>query len=393
MFGWEFPPFNSGGLGVACYQLAEALTRAGVDVTFVLPKRIPLGHTPFKVQFANIESVSAVALASGYITSQEYELLRKELVVDSYVFGLLEEVARYGKAARAIAAQGTFDIIHAHDWLSFPAGLAAKEIIHKPLISHIHATEFDRTGGHSINEAVYGIEKRGMKESDKVVTVSDFTKKMIVEKYDIPESKIRVIHNGINQKDYARVHANQAEILKLKQDGSRIVIFVGRLTLQKGPDYFVKVAQKILEKDENVFFVVSGSGDMERRIIDEVAYLGIGEKFIFTGFLRGRELNEIYQIADLFIMPSVSEPFGITSLEAGANGTPVLMSKQSGAGEVVRHVLKADFWDVDDMADKALSVLSHSALGATLKKHNKEELKKLGWEKAAEKCILLYNEF
>lgn len=403
MFGWEFPPHNSGGLGVACFGLTRALAGAGVDVSFVLPKKVPVDSGHCKVLFAEdpesdksgqVTFHEIDSLLSPYLSSEEYREMIALLGIAGatrYGHSLMGEVLRYAKKARALARKEKFDVIHAHDWLSFLAGIEAKKVSGKPLVAHVHATEFDRTGGNGVNSSVYAIEKKGMSVADKVVTVSHFTKNIVHDKYGISEGKIEVVHNGIDEADYIRGDVSPKAIKKLKDQGKKIVLFVGRITLQKGPDYFVRVARKVVEEVPEALFVVAGSGDMEWKMIQEVAYRGIADKFIFAGFLRGKDLDAVYQIADLYIMPSVSEPFGITPLESLMQGTPALISKQSGVSEVVSHVLRADFWDVDDMADKVISVLKNDVLKFTLSRQGKNEVKKVDWKKAAEKCILVYS--
>src|SRR3989344_4528008 len=329
MFGWEFPPHNSGGLGTACFGLTRALARDGATITFVLPKKVKAGADWLRMCFADLPEVIGRGIAANlypYITSESYARERKGL---PFVYGLnlIEEVRRYGALAGEIAALESFDIIHAHDWLSFPAGIAAKRVSGKPLVVHVHATEFDRTGGNGVNEEVYGIEHAGMSAADAVVAVSQWTKNMIVRHYGIAPQKVTVIHNGIEASDY-RPLPNR--LVALKQAGEKIVLFVGRITLQKGPDYFVRAAKRVLEVEPKVYFIIAGSGDMEGQTLREAAALGIADRVIFTGFLRGPELDALYQSADLYVLPSVSEPFGITPLESLVNGTPVIISYQSG---------------------------------------------------------------
>jgi glycosyltransferase involved in cell wall biosynthesis len=405
MFGWEFPPFNSGGLGTACFGLTKALTQQEVDVIFVLPRKIDI-NSSIKILFADdgvhkrgsrLKLKPVNALLSPYLNNDTYlheldsfSMHNGEPVV--YGRNLLEEVMRYGLAAKHIALEEEFDVIHAHDWLSFPAGIAAKEVSGKPLIVHVHATEFDRTGGN-INQVIYEIEKEGMKKADAVITVSGYTKNVVIERYGINPDKIHVVHNGIEVDDYQAPASSELEdsILRLKRAGKKIVLFVGRITLQKGPDYFVKSAAKVLQYEPETIFVVAGSGDMEHQMIQDAANAGISDKIIFAGFLRGEELNQVYRSADLFVMPSVSEPFGLTALESVANGTPVLVSKQSGVSEAMSAALKVDFWDTDEMANKILAVLRYSALQHTLEENGAEEIKKINWKKAASRCIDLYN--
>ena len=279
-----------------------------------------------------------------------------------------------------------FDIIHAHDWLSIPAGLVAKEATGKPLIVHIHATEFDRSGGQGVDQRVYDVEREGMQKADAVIAVSNLTKSIIVTKYGIPESKIEVIHNGVNEIIGGNVDIN---LTALKEE-YKLVLFVGRLTIQKGPDIFLKVAREVLAHYEKVIFIVAGSGDMKEQLINEAAALGISDRVIFTGFMRDESLRKLFSSADLFVMPSVSEPFGITALESLISGTPVLVSKQSGASEVVIHSLKTDYWDVNEMTNQIVSVLSNDSLQQTLKENGYMEVQGLRWTKCARKTKDVY---
>ena len=392
MFGWEFPPHNSGGLGTACFGLTRALGRENTEVVFVLPRKMEIDVSFVKILFADKKSIVAKnkKVFSGYITSTEYSLLKNDLP-DFYGNTLMEEVMHYASLAGGIAVSENPDIIHAHDWLSFPAGLEAKKAINKPLILHVHATEFDRTGGQSVNQYVYEIEKKAMREADGIIAVSNFTKEKIIEHYGISPDKITVIHNGVDEEDYTPLPARLEEIKEVA--GQKIVLFAGRITIQKGPEYFVRAAKKVLEYYPDVLFVVSGSGDMQQQMMNEVSSLGIGDKVIFTGWLRGDDLNALYQAADLYVMPSVSEPFGIIPLESIVNGTPVIVSKQTGVSEVLTHALKVDFWDIDEMANKILGVLQNKALETTLKEESYKEVKKLNWKSAAKKVTDIYKKF
>lgn len=392
MFGWEFPPFNSGGLGIACFGLAKALSQKNVAITFVLPKKVALESDFLKLVFADIANVTfrgIKSLLSPYVTSELYRRIRKRYGADIYGDGLFDEVRRYALRAREIAEAEDFDVIHAHDWLSFAAGMEAKRASGKPLIVHVHATEFDRTGGHRVNSFVYGIEKEGMEEADAVIAVSNFTKNMIVKHYGIKPEKIHVVHNAVGSLSEGGA---STELQRLKKNGTKIVLFVGRITLQKGPDYFIRTAERVLEYNPNVIFIMAGSGDMERRIMEEAAWLRISDKVLFTGFLRDAELAEVYRAADLYVLPSVSEPFGISVLESIAHGTPALISKQSGVSEVLKHALKVDFWDVDEMANKILAVLAHPPLRETLKRNGSNEIGALNWERSADQCLGVYSD-
>ncbi len=394
MFGWEFPPHNSGGLGTACYGLTKGLKNNSVDVTFVLPRKVDVDADFIKFVYGDENIDLRVkkqyifnSLLQAYSTQDSYDsrlFVEKEKKPAIYGNNLFEEVERYGMVGGQIAEMEDFDLIHAHDWLTFKAALAAKKVSGKYLVVHIHATEFDRTGGNGVNQYVYDIERQGMQQADKVIAVSNYTKKKIIEHYGISPDKIEVVHNAIDFENYAmeKLHA-------LKKQ-NKVVLFLGRLTLQKGPDYFVYTAKKVLEHYPDVIFVMAGSGDMEKYIIRKVADLGIAHKFIFTGFLRGQDQKVAYQMADLYVMPSVSEPFGITPLESLMQGTPVLISKQSGVSEVLDHCLKTDFWDVDDMANKIVSVLKYDELRRCLRDNSSVEVSKFSWNKPAKRCVDIY---
>ncbi|MEX1086957.1 MAG: glycosyltransferase family 4 protein [Candidatus Paceibacterota bacterium] len=396
MFGWEYPPYNSGGLGVACKGLVEALAADGVEVTFVLPKRIPVTDTSCRFIFADdseemVTKEGTPVLLSAYLTAEEYRL-RREKYGGSGAYTIYEAAAEYAENARAIARDhvGEFDVIHAHDWLTFGAGIAAKEELGKPLVAHVHATEFDRGGGNQVNEYVYGIERKGIEAADQVVSVSAFTKNILTTHYGVDDQKIMPIHNGFNAAEYAPDKIATDHVVQLKRCGYNIVLFVGRLTLQKGPDYFVQTAARILDHEPSTIFVVAGSGDMHQRMLRDVAAAGLSNKFIFAGFARGADLAQLYKAADLYIMPSVSEPFGITPLESLINGTPVLISKQSGVSECLTNALTVDFWDVEEATNKAVSVLRHPGLKKTLSKNGYQDALQQTWQKAADKVRELY---
>lgn len=387
MFGWEFPPHNSGGLGTACEGLARALQMEGAEVTFVLPREIPVSLPGVRFVFAGVP----LGGRGAYLPEGEFGRL--------YGGSLVNQVELYAERAREIARREQFDVIHAHDWLSSSAGLVAKEVSGKPLIVHFHATEFDRTGGAALNPVVYEIERRAVQLADVVVAVSNFTKQILVDRYHGDPHKITVVHNGVGGLDSAPVSEKEGpEALEdwgtnleaLKRNDQRIVLFLGRITLQKGPDYFLRAAKRVLESYPNVRFIVAGSGDMENQIVGLSAELGISNKVLFAGFVRGKELTALYRAADLYVMPSVSEPFGIAPLESLVQGTPVLISKQSGVSEVIKHALVADFWDVDDMADKIISALKYPSLHHSLKTNGRREALGATWKKAAEKISAIY---
>lgn len=394
MLGWEFPPYNSGGLGVACLGIAQALVDCGVDISFVLPKKIDIKHDSINLLFANVPNISFTGVETGlspYITSTEYSEIRSK-VGDIYGATLFEETIRYAGLVRDIARGEDYDVIHAHEWLSFLAGIEAKKVTGKPLVVHVHATSFDQSGGGSVDPRVYRIEKLGMEEADIVIAISQFVKNTLTEKYGIDPNKIRIVHNGIEQiPESSGEGGSNSKILALKNEGYSMVLFLGRITVQKGPDYFLKAAKKVLELEPKTIFVLAGSGDMEGQMIRQAAETGIGDKVFFTGFVRGDERSCLFRSADLFVMPSVSEPFGLVPLEALVEGdTPVLISKQSGVSEVLQNALKVDFWDIDDMANKIIAVLRHEPLSGQLVKHGKKEVKGITWEKAAKKIVEIY---
>ncbi len=397
IFGWEFPPYNSGGLGVACKGLTYALYSLGVKVIFVLPKKLDIDVDYMKVVFADLASIKCLAINSlltPYITSHTYTESYNALPFSGiYGKNLFDEVNLYCQKAYYIITHEEFDIIHAHDWLTIPAAMLAKKLTGKPLVVHIHATEFDRTGNNGANQLIYEIEKKGMEMADIVIAVSNFTKNKIIHYYGIDPRKIRVVHNAVEElTQYAGSAGFFEDIYRLKSIGKKIVLYAGRITLQKGPDYFIRAAKKVLDYNQNVTFVVTGTGDMQNKIIELAAELGISSNMIFTGFLRDEELAKIYRAADLYVMPSVSEPFGITTLEAMKSNTPVLISKQSGVAEVIANALKVDFWDVDEMANKINAVLEHRALAETLKENGWHDLEKISWKNSAQAVVNIYKE-
>lgn len=395
MFGWEFPPIYSGGLGTACYGLTKGLEHHNVAVTFVMPKgpenitskhvKLLVAENYFKNTKIRIKKIDSILMP--YLTIESYEknlyLEKQSPSKNLYGRNIFEEIYRFSERAKIVAQTEEFDIIHAHDWMTFRAGINAKKISNKPLVVHVHATSFDRSGGTNINQYVYDIERKGMHEADKVIAVSNYTKTIIVRHYGVSPDKVEVVHNAV---DFSEEQTYRIE----KTD--KIVLFLGRITLQKGPDYFIEAAKKVLERDPNVKFVVVGSGDMEPKMIEKTAELGISKNILFAGFLTGEDVSRAYQMADIYVMPSVSEPFGITPLEAMKSGTPVIISKQSGVSEVVDHCLKVDFWDTDDIASKILALLYYETLHKTLKEHGQIEVKKFNWDIPAGKCLKIYND-
>lgn len=301
----------------------------------------------------------------------------------AYGFDLVGDSERYARLVVSLTRHDEFDVIHAHDWLTFPAGVMLSRISGKPLLVHVHSTEFDRAG-NNVNQRVYEIERLGMHAADRVLAVSQLTKSICERRYGVPADKVDVVYNGIERETQQPVSGSEI------QKGDKIVLFLGRITMQKGPEYFIAAAKRVLEKVKDVKFVIAGSGDMALRMVELAANMGIGHKVLFTGFLRGKDVERIYQMADCYVMPSVSEPFGLAALEAISHDVPVIVSKTSGVSEVLTHVLKVDFWDIDEMANKIIAVLRHPPLGATLREHGSFELQRLTWGGAAERCVAAY---
>jgi glycosyltransferase involved in cell wall biosynthesis len=437
MLGWEFPPFISGGLGTACYGLTKAMSSIGTDVMFVLPRPVT---TPFSTHVRLVSPRPGSALASPmtefrldefdhatfrtvnaqlspYASDAEYlkQIEEKQKAGQAgataqqmsgasaaapvlpppgsaptsanYAGDLLAEVQRYALLASEIARTESFDVVHAHDWMTFPAGLAVAGIKGVPLVVHVHSTEFDRSGLH-IDQRIYDIERRGMHGAMKIIAVSYLTKNLITHHYGIDPNKVEVVYNAIESNGNGAFDEEQYKIHK----DEKIVLFLGRITMQKGPEYFLAAAKKVLEVMDNVKFVMAGSGDMIRRTIEMAASMGIGHKVLFTGFLRGGDVEKVFKMADLYVMPSVSEPFGIAPLEAMSHDVPVIISKQSGVSEVVQHALKVDFWDINEMANKIIAVLKHPPLASTLRQHGSFEIRRMNWVDAARACVSVYEQ-
>ena len=302
---------------------------------------------------------------------------------DHYGHDMIGDAKRYARLIASLAETETFDVIHAHDWMTYAAGAVAARLSGKPLVVHVHSTEFDRSG-ESVNQTIYDLERLGMHAADRIIAVSRLTKSICEQRYGVAGDKIEVVYNGIDD-DHVQPEAGH-----MIASTDKIVLFLGRITMQKGPEYFVRAARRVLDKYENVKFVVAGSGDMAVGMIEEAAGLGIGHKVLFTGFLRGRDVDRVFQMADCYVMPSVSEPFGIAPLEAMKNDVPVIISKQSGVSEVLTHALKVDFWDIDEMANKIIAVLRHPPLSQTLRQHGPMELRRLTWKGAAERTASVY---
>lgn len=422
MFGWEFPPHIAGGLGTACYGMTRGLARNGVEVIFVMPRAYgdedqrfarvvnasdveTIGTRDHEFSEELLEKVSFIHIDSNmlpYISPEEYAAYHDEFVRSGrthewtdvwrqrYTFSgkyganLMEEVARYAMVAAQVAKdlEGQFDVIHAHDWLTYFAGIAAKRVSGKPLVVHMHATEFDRSG-ENINRRVYAIEKAGMQAADRVIAVSELTRRIVIGKYGIPAEKVVTVHNAVR-------FGESEEAVPERAVKDKVVTFLGRITYQKGPDYFVEAAAKMLQRVPDVRFVMAGSGDLMNHVVRRVAQLGIADRFHFTGFLKGGEVQRMFRLSDVYVMPSVSEPFGISPLEAMRSGVPVIISRQSGVAEVLDYAIKVNYWDVDALADAIYGLLTYPALGRMFASKGLEEVTGLKWTNAAAKIKTVY---
>lgn len=471
MFGWEFPPHITGGLGTACYGLTKALTAyKDLKVTFVVPKAFgdedksvvdiinaedigvdkkTIERKPLQSKtksfasgkslldyisgsmsediFEKIRYIEISSLLQPYLSPQEFEekfgqdklstknfsvtedgrvivkfdgkeieihvpsLLEQESkskvhfkFSGSYGLSLISEVSNYALVAAELAKNENFDLIHAHDWLTYPSGVAAKIISGKKLIIHVHATEFDRSG-ENVNQVVYDIERYGMTNADLIITVSNLTREIVINRYGIPAEKVVVVHNGVLPKE-------EVQHIYTKKVKEKIVTFLGRITFQKGPEYFIEAAYKVLQKTQNVKFVMAGSGDLLYRMIKRAAELGIADKFHFTNFLKGNDVDHMFSISDVYVMPSVSEPFGISPLEAMRSNVPVIISKQSGVAEVLSHAIKVDFWDIDAIADAIYGIINYDGLSEMFRRLGKHEVEEIKWDNAASKIKDLYTQ-
>jgi len=466
MFGWEFPPHITGGLGTACFGLTKALSSFdNMDISFVVPKAygdedssvadilsaesVAVDETilterenKFKQSISSVssddqtgfsknedifEKIKYIEINSAikpYLSPEEFEkYLKEQKVTDNqltvnkegkivyYVDGkeveiklpsdylkkeqkaffrfsgkygrsLINEVSNYSIVAAELAKVENFDLIHAHDWLTYPAGVAAKHASGKKLVIHVHATEYDRSG-ENVNTLVFDIEKYGMKNADKIIAVSELTRQTVINRYGQSPDRVVVVHNAVVPKEEEELHYK-------KNIKEKIVTFLGRVTFQKGPEYFIEAAHKVLQKTDNVRFVMAGSGDMLRRMIRRAAELKITDKFHFTDFLKGKDVDHMFSISDVYVMPSVSEPFGISPLEAMRSNVPVIISKQSGVAEILHHAIKVDFWDIDAMADSIYGLVKYDGLSKMFAKMGKSEVDSLKWENAGVKVKDIY---
>lgn len=456
MLGWEFPPYITGGLGVACYGLTKALDEQGHEVIFILPRPLRGGGPPHlhvlspgslrsatqegeaglpedraqepshrevhnevaasfsRATFHSVPAsfsspypdampadhapaLGAPAAAArkgggGVVMGPSPQSPGQRASGDTghgsmqYGFDLVADAERYARLVVSMTRRLRYDVIHAHDWLTFPAGMMLAQIARKPLIVQVHSTEFDRAGQQA-NGRIVEVERAGMQAADRVLAVSQLTKSICVRRYGVPPNKIEVVYNGVEAPSPPSSSAGTPGDAA-RQD--RIVLFLGRITMQKGPEYFITAARRVLDVVPDVKFVLAGSGDMALRMMEMASRLGIGDRVLFTGFLSGEAVDRMYRMADCYVMPSVSEPFGISALEAVSHNVPAIISRTSGASEVLQHVLKVDFWDTDDMANKIIAVLRYPPLAQTMRDHGAAQIGNLSWESVADRVVGVY---
>jgi glycosyltransferase involved in cell wall biosynthesis len=371
MLGWEFPPSKTGGLGTHCYELVKNLGVRGVNVLFLVPKRSEKGRD----SLCNVDFVEV-----GFDLSNPYA--GPDSISDkSYGTHFVDEVVGFNKKCVELALDEEYDVIHCHDWMTIPAGIELKKKSGTPLVFTVHSTEFDRTIEIDPSVNIVGIERAGIDESDQIITVSEGMKKQLVERYGAFEERVRVIYNGIDRSRFPGI---------TKKTGQRIVLFLGRLTNQKGPSFFLQTAAIVLRKVPDALFIVAGHGGKLQELIEESIALGIMDHVCFRGYLSEEELVQAYEMADVYVMPSVAEPFGISALEAIASGTPVIISKNAGVSEQIKHCLKVDYWDTLEMANKIICMLKHTVLGECMRRNAIEEIRDFGWDEIAEKTIKIY---
>jgi glycogen(starch) synthase len=388
MLGWELPPHNSGGLGVACYQLCKALAKQPIDLEFVLPYQAEHNIDFMTVTAANPQGVAEI-IKSG-IAYDSYKYILEDGTEEWH--DIFSQQLMYEHAVERLMANKTVDIVHAHDWLTFRAAMRIKQQRNCPIVLHVHSIESDRAGGKRGNPLVREIEETAFWMADTIIAVSDLTKQAIIREYDIPGDKIEVVHNRLDLTELPMIDeaSEYAYLEQLRSDGWHIVTSIGRLTIQKGLVNLLRAAKEVIKREPKTMFLIVGSGEQYYELIELAAELGISKNVVFTGFLRGKAWRDSYAVGDLFVLPSVSEPFGLTVLEAIGYGTPTLISKQSGVGELIQHSLKAEFWDVDSMANQIVSVIQNSSLGDSLRENSYHELERLSWDHAVTSLMDVY---
>ena len=396
MLGWELPPHNSGGLGVACYHLSKALSLQGTEIDFVVPYSAP--HED--IDFMNIHHATKLSPLHKFGMGAYDSKFITETIARSgsgMPHTIREIQSQYGRFVEDFAQNNDFDAIHAHDWLTMEAGMRAKELTNKPLVVHVHATEFDRAGGNPGNPVVHEIEHQGLLMADRILAVSDITKQIIVKKYNIPADKVEVAYNAIDtfsfDDGYQYDERTYRYLEGLKSEGYTIISAVTRLTIQKGLGNLVRAVAKASEKYDRLALLLAGDGEQRDELIRLAADLGISDKVFFTGFVRGKQWRDAYSVSDVFVLSSISEPFGLTALEAAHHDNALIVTNQSGVGEVLHSIFRYDFWDVDRLADQLVGISTSPALKESLRVNVTKEYARISWHDVARQCVSLYNNF
>jgi len=396
MLGWELPPHNSGGLGVACYHLSKAIALQGTSIDFVVPYSAPHDEIDFMnvhhaTQLSPLHKFGMGAYDSKFFTETIAGATSGELHT------IRDIQAQYGRFVEDFAEKNDFDAIHAHDWLTMEAGMRAKELTNKPLIVHVHATEYDRAGGNPGNPIVHEIEYQGLIMADRILAVSEITKRIIVEKYNIPADKVEVAYNAIDTYSFDPSYEYDQRTYRylegLKAEGYTIISAVTRLTIQKGLGNLVRAVAKASEKYDRLALLLAGDGEQRDELIRLAADLGISDKVFFTGFVRGKQWRDAYSVSDVFVLSSISEPFGLTALEAAHHDNALIVTNQSGVGEVLHSIFRYDFWDVNRLADQLVGISTSPALKESLRVNVTKEYARISWHDVARQCVGLYNTF
>lgn len=396
MLGWELPPHNSGGLGVACLNLSRALAKDGANIDFVVPYEAD--HPDIK--FMNVLSAMKLDPLFRYgVGAYDSKYVDQALIPDApheKMISIREVQHNYCKFVEEYLMEYKPDVVHAHDWLTFEAGILAKKNFGIPLVAHVHATEYDRSGMHGGNSIIHEIEREGLMLADKIIAVSQTTKDLIVEKYDIPADKIDVVYNSLDEEFLRSAYTYDSDDYKyleaMKSLGYTIVSTVGRFTIQKGLTNLMRAAARAISKEKKLIFVFAGDGEQKQELLEMSARFGIARNVVFTGFVRGKQLRDIYQVSDIFVMSSISEPFGLTALEAAHHGDVLILTKQSGVAEVIHSAMEYDFWDEEKLADEIVAISKSEALKKTLREGIVQEYCKISWEDVAKSVEKVYNE-
>lgn len=395
MLGWELPPHNSGGLGVACYHMSKALALQGAKIDFV----VPYAAKHPAIDFMKIHSATQLTPLERYGLGAYDSKMLLERNLSAADAGKLTDMRgvqkKYVEFVEELVKDVAPDAIHAHDWLTMEAGIRAKQLTDAPLIVHVHATEFDRSGEHFGNPVVHEIEQQALLMADRIIAVSNITKSIIVQRYGIPADKVEVVYNAIDVADLAEYDYDRSTyryLEALKYEGYTVVATVTRFTIQKGLTHFIRAAARACEKYDKLVFLLAGDGEQRDELIQLSADLGISDKVFFTGFVRGKQWRDAYSVADIFVMSSVSEPFGLTALEAAHHDSALIISRQSGVGEVLHSIFRYDFWDIDVLADQMIGIATSASLSAELRENIKREYTRISWHDVAAQCLHMYRQ-